>query len=171
MVTIQTAKEEDIPTLLEIYNDIIIHTTAVWHEEPHTLAMRQEWFAMKKEQGFPVFTAAENGKVIGFSTIGPFRPWFGYRFTVENSVYVASGSRGKGVAKLLLHPLIDTSRQLNIHAIVAGIEATNEASIALHEKLGFVEVAHFKEVGFKFNRWMDLKFLELIITDESVSTV
>ncbi|MDN3656378.1 N-acetyltransferase family protein [Ferruginibacter paludis] len=163
MITIQTATEEDIPALLEIYNDIIIHTTAVWHEEPHTLAMREEWFAIKKEQGFPVFTAKENGVVIGFSTIGPFRPWFGYRFTVENSVYVAGKSRGKGVAKLLMPPLIEAAKQLGLHAIVAGIEATNEASIALHEKFGFVEVAHFKEVGFKFNRWMDLKFLELII--------
>ncbi|MDB5277147.1 MAG: acetyltransferase [Ferruginibacter sp.] len=163
MITIQAATEEDIPALLEIYNDIIIHTTAVWHEEPHTLAMRQEWFAIKKEQGFPVFTAKENGVVIGFSTIGPFRPWFGYRFTVENSVYVAGKSRGKGVAKLLMPPLIEAAKQLGLHAIVAGIEATNEASIALHEKFGFVEVAHFKEVGFKFNRWMDLKFLELII--------
>ena len=163
MVTIKTATEEDIPTLLEIYNDIIINTTAVWHEEPHTLVMRQEWFELKKEQGFPVFTAIEDGKVIGFSTIGPFRPWFGYRYTVENSVYVASDSRGKGIAKLLMPPLIDAVKQLGLHAIVAGIEATNEASIALHEKFGFVEVAHFKEVGFKFNRWMDLKFLELII--------
>lgn len=163
MVTIKTATEEDIPTLLEIYNDIIINTTAVWHEEPHTLVMRQEWFELKKEQGFPVFTAIEDGKVIGFSTIGPFRPWFGYRYTVENSVYVASDSRGKGIAKLLMPPLIDAVKQLGLHAIVAGIEATNEASIALHEKFGFVEVAHFKEVGLKFNRWMDLKFLELII--------
>ena len=163
MVTIQRATEQDIPELLEIYNDIIINTTAVWHEEPHTLAMRQEWFALKKEQGFPVFTAVEEGRVIGFSTIGPFRPWFGYRFTVENSVYVASNSRGKGVAKLLIPPLIDASKELKLHAIVAGIEATNEASIALHEKFGFIEVAHFKEVGFKFNRWMDLKFLELIV--------
>ncbi len=163
MVTIQTATEEDIPTLLEIYNDIIINTTAVWHEEPHTLAMRQEWCAMKKEQGFPVFTAMEDGKVIGFSTLGPFRPWFGYRYTVENSVYVATNSRGKGVAKLLMPPLIDAAKQLGLHAIVAGIEANNEASIELHKKFGFIEVAHFKEVGFKFNRWMDLKFLELIV--------
>ena len=163
MVTIKTATEEDIPTLLEIYNDIIINTTAVWHEEPHTLVMRQEWFELKKEQGFPVFTAIEDGKVIGFSTIASFRAWFGYRYTVENSVYVASDSRGKGIAKLLMPPLIDAVKQLGLHAIVAGIEATNEASIALHEKFGFVEVAHFKEVGLKFNRWMDLKFLELII--------
>ena len=163
MVTIQMATEQDIPELLEIYNDIIVNTTAVWHEEPHTLAMREEWFALKKEQGFPVFTAVEEGRVIGFSTIGPFRPWFGYRYTVENSVYVASNSRGKGVAKSLMPPLIDAAKELKLHAIVAGIEATNEASIALHEKFGFTEVAHFKEVGFKFNRWMDLKFLELIV--------
>ena len=163
MVTIQTATEQDIPVLLEIYNDIIVNTTAVWHEKPHTLALRQEWFALKKEQGFPVFTAVEEGKVIGFSTIGAFRPWFGYRYTVENSVYVASNSRGKGVAKLLMPPLINAAKELKLHAIVAGIEATNEASIALHEKFGFTEVAHFKEVGFKFNRWMDLKFLELIV--------
>ena len=163
MVTIRTATEADIPALLEIYNDIIINTTAVWHEEPHTLTMRQEWFALKKEQGFPVFAAVENDVVIGFSTIGPFRPWLGYRYTVENSVYVATGSRGKGVAKLLLPPLIEAAKQLGLHAIVAGIEASNEASIALHNKFGFVEVAHFKEVGFKFDRWMDLKFLELIV--------
>ena len=163
MITIRTATEEDIPSLLEIYNDIIINTTAVWHEEPHTLAMRQDWFALKKEQGFPVFVAEENKEVIGFSTIGPFRPWFGYRYTVENSVYVATNSRGKGVANILMPPLIEASKQLGLHAIVAGIEAGNDASIALHEKFGFIEVAHFKEVGFKFNRWMDLKFLELIV--------
>ena len=163
MITIRTATEEDIPTLLDIYNDIIINTTAVWHEEPHTLAMRQDWFALKKEQGFPVFVAEENKEVIGFSTIGPFRPWFGYRYTVENSVYVATNSRGKGVANLLMPPLIEASKQLGLHAIVAGIEAGNDARIALHEKFGFIEVAHFKEVGFKFNRWMDLKFLELIV--------
>jgi len=163
MIIVRTATEEDIPTLLEIYNDIIINTTAVWHEEPHTLAMREDWFALKKEQGFPVFVAEENKEVIGFSTIGPFRPWFGYRYTVENSVYVATNSRGRGIANLLMPPLIEASKRLGLHAIVAGIEASNDASIALHEKFGFIEVAHFKEVGFKFNRWMDLKFLELIV--------
>ena len=103
--------------------------------------------------------------------IPAFRPWFGYRFTVENSVYVASDSRGKGVAKLLMPPLINAAKELNLHAIVAGIEATNEASIALHEKFGFVEVAHFKEVGYKFNKWMDLKFLELILDEEDYKRI
>jgi L-amino acid N-acyltransferase len=161
MIEVRKATAADLPAMLEIYNDIIANTTAVWHYEPHTLAMRQEWFEQRKAQGFPVFVAMQEATMLGFSSIGPFRPWVGYRFTVENSVYVAAGSRGKGVAKLLMPPLIDAARELNIHAIVAGIEATNEISIALHKQFGFVEVAHFKEVGYKFGRWMDLKFLEL----------
>ena len=163
MINVRQANENDLPAMLEIYNDIILNTTAVWHSDPHTIEMRREWYAIKKEQGYPVFVAEENGKLTGFSTIGPFRPWAGYRFTVENSVYVAAGSRGQGIANLLMQPLIDAAQEMSLHAIVAGIEATNEASIALHNKFGFVEVAHFKEVGFKFNRWMDLKFLELIV--------
>ena len=160
-IKIREAIEDDLPAMLVIYNDIIINTTAVWHEEPHTLAMRQEWFNQRKQQGFPIFVATENTQIMGFSTIGPFRPWHGYRYTVENSVYVATESRGKGIARLLMPPIIDAARELKLHAIVAGIEATNTISIALHNKFGFVEVAHFKEVGFKFGRWMDLKFLEL----------
>jgi phosphinothricin acetyltransferase len=163
MIEVRDAMEEDIPAMLEIYNDIIANTTAVWHYEPHTYAMRKEWFDQRKQQGFPIFVAAEDGKILGFSSIGSFRPWPGYKHTVENSIYVAADSRGKGVANLLMPPLIDAAKQLNLHAIVAGIEAENKASIALHEQFGFTEVAHFKEVGWKFGRWMDLKFLELIV--------
>ncbi|MCW3091182.1 MAG: acetyltransferase [Ferruginibacter sp.] len=164
MITTRHATENDLPAMLEIYNEIILNTTAVWHNDPHSLEMRKEWFALKSEQGFPVFVAEEeDGSVVGFSTIGPFRPWVGYRFTVENSIYVAADKRGRGVAKLLMPPLINAAKELGLHAIVAGIEGSNEISIKLHQQFGFVEVAHFKEVGFKFNRWMDLKFLELIV--------
>lgn len=163
MLNVRKATEHDLPGMLAIYNDIILHTTAVWQYEPHTLEMRQEWFAVKKNLGHPVFVAEEQGEIVGFSTFGPFRQWQGYRFTVENSVYVAAEYRGKGISKLLMLPIIEAARELNIHAIVAGIEATNEASISLHKKFGFAEVAHFKQVGYKFDRWMDLKFLELIL--------
>lgn len=163
MVTVRNATEEDLPAMLEIYNEIILNTLAVWHEQAHTLSMRKEWFALKKEQGFPVLVAESQGVILGFATIATFRPWSGFRFTVENSVYVRPENRGQGVAKLLLPALIDAAKQLNIHAIVAGIEATNDISIALHEKFGFIEVAHFKEVGFKFGRWMDLKFMQLTL--------
>ena len=166
---VRNATEEDLPAMLEIYNDIIVNTTAVWHSEPHTLEMRKDWYRQRQEMGYPIFVAVEKEKLLGFSTIGPFRPWWGYRFTVENSVYVAADSRGKGVANLLMPPLIDAVKELKLHAIVAGIEASNEASVALHQKFGFVEVAHFKEVGWKFDRWMDLKFLELIVASPNRS--
>lgn len=163
MITIKQATEADIPALLEIYNHVIVNTTAVYDYEPHTLAMRQQWFATKQQQGFPVFVAEENGEVLGFSSIGPFRAWAAYKHTVENSIYVAAAARGRGIAKLLMPPLIEAARQLKLHTMVAGIDASNEASIALHKKFGFTEVAHFKEVGYKFNRWLDLKFLQLIL--------
>lgn len=163
MIEVRNATGNDLPAMLEIYNEIILNTTAVWHYEPHTLEMRKEWFEQRQKEGFPIFVAMEEQKMLGFSSFGPFRPWPGYKKTVENSVYVASDSRARGVGKLLIPPLIEAAKEMGLHAMLAGIEAENEASIALHEKFGFVEVAHFKEVGWKFGRWMDLKFLELII--------
>jgi L-amino acid N-acyltransferase YncA len=163
MIAIREAVEIDLPGMLVIYNDIILNTTAVYDYEPHTLAMRQQWFATKKQQGFPVFIAEEEGAILGFSSIGPFRAWAAYKYTVENSVYVATGARGKGIGKLLMPPLIEATRQRQLHTMAAGIDATNEASIRLHTHFGFVEVAHFKEVGYKFDKWLDLKFLQLML--------
>lgn len=163
-ITIRIATEADLPEMLEIYNDIILHTAAVYDYDPHTLEMRTEWFRTKQRQGFPVFVAEYNGVIVGFSTIGPFRrEWTAYKYSVENSVYVKNDYRGKGVGKLLLPPLIETARKLKMHTIIAGIEAANEPSIRLHKSFGFEEVAHFKEVGWKFERWLDLKFLQLIV--------
>jgi len=163
MISIRYATENDLPEILAIYNDVIMNTTAVYDYEPHTLEMRQQWFRTKQEQGFPVFVATENGKIAGLSSIGPFRAWAAYKFSVENSVYVASDSRGRGIGKLLLPPLIEEAKKLQLHTVIAGIDAENEASIRLHRHFGFKEVAYFKEVGYKFNRWLDLKFLQLII--------
>lgn len=163
MIHVREAIEEDLGQLLLIYNEIILHTTAVYDYEPHTLEMRQAWFKTKKEQGFPVFVAEDETKILGFSSIGPFRAWAAYKYSVENSVYVAADARGKGIGKLLIPPLIEAAKKLNMHTIIAGIDATNEVSLHLHKSFGFVEVAHFKEVGFKFDKWLDLKFLQLIL--------
>ncbi len=162
-IVVREAVIEDLPQILDIYNDVILTTTAVYNYDPHTLEMRTEWFQTKLQQGFPVFVAEDEKVIVGFSSIGPFRAWQAYKFTVENSVYVKRDCRGRGISKLLMQPLIDAAKRLGLHAIVAGIDATNEVSIHLHKQFGFVEVAHFKEVGYKFNRWLDLKFLELII--------
>jgi L-amino acid N-acyltransferase YncA len=110
-----------------------------------------------------VFVALAGDMVIGFSTYGPFRNWPGYRFTVEHSVYVHVDHCGLGIGKQLLQTIIIHARQKGMHAIIAGIDALTTGSIKLHEGLGFTEVAHFKQVGYKFNKWLDLKFLELIL--------
>lgn len=162
-ILIREAVNEDLTQILDIYNDVILHTTAVYNYDPHTLAMRTEWFETRRQQGLPIFVAEEEGMIVGFSSIGPFRAWQAYKYTVENSVYVKADYRGKGISKKLMTPLIEAAKKLGMHAIIAGIDATNEASITLHKQFGFVEVAHFKEVGYKFNRWLDLKFLELIL--------
>jgi len=160
---IRLATEDDLEQILTIYNDIILHTTAVYDYEPHTIEMRRDWFKTKKQQGFPVYVAEKEGRVVGLSSIGPFRNWAGYKYTVENSVYVDATQRGMGIGKLLMPPIIEAARSLGMHAIVSGIDASNDASIRLHQSFGFAEVAHFKEVGFKFGRWLDLKFLELVV--------
>ncbi len=161
--TITNASEEHLPAILDIYNEAILHTTAVYQEQTHTLSMRKKWFEEKQQAGLPVFVAIFQNKIAGFSTYGPFRNWPGYRFTVEHSVYVATNFQGRGIGKKLVSALIDYAKQQGMHSIVAGIDAAGQASIGLHLSLGFKEVAFFKEVGYKFGRWLDLKFLQLLL--------
>jgi L-amino acid N-acyltransferase YncA len=163
MITIRPARETDLPDILAIYNHVILNTTAVYQYVPQTLEMRKTWYDGKIKDGYPLFVAEETGRVVGLSTYGPFRAWAAYKYTVENSVYVAADQRGKGIARLLMEPLIEEARRQNYHAIIASIDATNEASLTLHRSFGFQEVAHFREVGYKFGRWLDLKFLELLL--------
>ena len=163
MITVRHATENDLPQILDIYNDIILHTTAVYYYEPHTLEMRKVWFEGRQREGFPVFVAEEDGVVLGLSSIGPFRVPTAYQFSVENTVHVAATARGKGIGKLLMPPIIEAARQMKMHTIIAGIDATNEVSLHLHKSFGFEEVAHFKQVGYKFDRWLDLKFLQFML--------
>ena len=103
----------------------------------------------------------EQGILAGYATYGPWRAWDGYRHTVEHSVYVEKDHRGQGIGKMLMQALISEARQADIHVMVAGIEAGNEASIKLHEKLGFKDAGRLSEVGTKFGKWLDLAFLQL----------
>jgi phosphinothricin acetyltransferase len=163
MFRIRQAEDRDLPQLLLIYNDIILTTTAVYEYRPQTLEMRRQWLESKREQGFPVFVAEEDDEIVGFSSFGPFRNWAAYKYSVENSVYVAKEKRGRGLGKILLPPLISEAKRLEMHTIIASIDATNESSLRLHKSFGFEEVAYFKQVGFKFDRWLDLKFLQLML--------
>lgn len=160
-MSIRTAIVNDLPEILAIYNDAILNTTAVYDYEPHTLAMRQAWFESKMNEGFPVYVAEMDRRVVGFAALGHFRAWAAYQFTTEHAIYVDTDYRGQGIGKQLLARLIDSAERMEKHIMIAGVDATNVASYRLHRHFGFEEVAHFKRVGYKFGRWLDLKFLQL----------
>jgi len=163
-VTLRPATEADLPAILDIYNDVILTTTAVYSEQPHTLQMREAWYRERRAARFPVIVAeAGDGSIAGFGTYGHFRAWPCYRFTVEHSVYVHAGMRGQGISKVLLTEIIGHAKTAGMHALIAGVDSENSVSLQLHLKFGFEQVARFKEVGFKFNRWLDLIFLEKIL--------
>ena len=163
-IKIRSATREDLPAILEIYNDAVLHTTATYDYEPRTMDQRIEWFQSHAREGYAIFVAEDDsGRVMGWSALNSYHGRPGYRFTTENSVYVAADQRGRGIGKLLLAPLIDAARQRGLHAIIAAIDATNDVSIRLHEKFGFKTVGHFKEVGFKFGRWLDVVYMELVL--------
>ncbi len=161
---IRAASYDDLPGILEIYNDAVLQTTATYDYEPRTLEHRRAWFEDHQKHNYPVFVAVnEAGRVVGWSSLSRFHDRMGYRFTAENSVYVAADHRGRGLGKLLLAPLIEAARRQGLHAVVAGIDAANEASVRLHASFGFQKVAHLKQVGFKFNRWLDVVYMELLL--------
>ena len=162
-VAIRDAREPDLAAMLAIYNDAVLTTTAVYDYKPRSSEQQAAWFAAKQEQGLPVLVAEDGGAVVGFASYGPFRPWPAYLHSIENSLYVAPERRGRGIGSLLLPALIRHAAERGLHTMIAGIDATNEASLRLHAKFGFERVAQFREVGWKFERWLDLAFLQLML--------
>ena len=164
MITIRPATEADLPGILEIYNDAVLHTTATYDYEPRTLEQRRQWFEEHQRDNYAVFVAVdEAARIVGWSALNPYHARPGYRFTTENSVYIAADRRGQGIGKQLLAPLIEAAGARGLHAIIAAIDATNDASIRLHARFGFEPVGHFKQVGFKFGRWLDVIYMEKMV--------
>src|SRR5204862_2780286 len=150
--------------ILEIYNDAVLNTTATYDYEPRTLEHRVAWFEDHVKNGYAVFVAQnEQGRIVGWSALNPYHARFGYRFTTENSVYVAADQRGRGIGKQLMPPLIGAAQRRGLHAIIGVIDAENEISIRLHAGFGFEKVGCFKQVGFKFGRWLDVVYMELLL--------
>lgn len=162
-LTIRPASRADVPAILEIYNDAVLHTTASYDLQPVSLESRLTWYDQKAAGGWPVLVAEQGGQVVGFATFGPFREKAGYAGTAEHSVYVRQGQRGGGIGGALMTPLIAEARRRGLHVLVGGIDAENAGSIAFHQRLGFETVAHMKQVGRKFDRWLDLVFMQLIL--------
>ena len=162
--TIRDARTDDLPAILAIYNDAVRHTTAIWNDSPVDLANRQAWFDARAQQGYPILVAVDSDDgVLGYAAFGDWRPFEGFRHSVEHSVYVRSDQRGLGLGPALLRELIERARACDKHVMVAAIESGNGASIRLHERLGFVTTGQMPQVGCKFGRWLDLTFMQLIL--------
>jgi L-amino acid N-acyltransferase len=161
---VRAAVPADLPGILAIYNEVIATSTAVYALAPVTLAERTAWFEGRRAQGYPVLVAADGEDVLGFSSFADWRgAWPGYRYTVEHSVHVGADQRGKGIGRQLVEALFPLAAQMSKHVMIGGIDADNAASTRFHQRLGFVQVAHFKEVGHKFGRWLDLVFVQRLL--------
>ncbi len=154
--------------ILAIFNDAILTSTALYDYKPRTMEMMRAWFEAKSKGGFPILGAVKpSGELMGFASYGTFRAFPAYKYTVEHSVYVAKGFRGQGIGKALLQEIISAAQQHEYHVLLGAIDSQNTVSIALHRKLGFQHAGTIRQAGFKFGRWLDLEFHQLILSTPS----
>ena len=156
--------EQYARAILNIFNEAIVNSTALYDYHPRTADSMVSWFKAKESQYFPVIGAIdETDTLLGFASYGTFRAWPAYKYSVEHSVYIHKDYRGKGIGRALMQRLIAAAIAQQYHVMIGGIDVTNTASIALHEHLGFVQAGTIKHAGFKFGRWLDLGFYQLIL--------
>lgn len=162
---IRDAERADLPPILEIYNEVIANTTAIYSEAPVSLSDRESWWRARLALSYPVLVGIDDSGVVGFSSFGDFRSFPCYAPTVEHSVHIRADRRGAGLGAQLVRPLFARAAALGKHTMIAGIDAQNDASLRMHARLGFERVALFTEVGRKFERWLDLVFMQRRIED------
>jgi L-amino acid N-acyltransferase len=160
--TIRLAARADLRAINDIYNHYVAHSTCTYQEIPEPMASRDAWFD-RHGAAHPVTVAELDGGVAGWGSLSPFHARSAYRFSVENSVYVDHRRHRRGIGDALLADLIARARAIGHHTIIAGIDSTQDASVAIHAKHGFVKVAHLKEVGYKFDRWLDVVYMQLAV--------
>jgi len=164
MQPVQCTYERHAGAILDILNDAITTSTALYDYRPRSIDSMAAWFKAKDTGRFPVLGVEDDdGRLLGFATYGTFRAWPAYKYSVEHSVYIHRDHRGKQLGLLLMRRLIEAAVAQRYHVMVAGIDVTNAPSIALHEKLGFEHSGTIRQVGFKFGRWLDLAFYQLIL--------
>ncbi|GAB0113532.1 N-acetyltransferase family protein [Acidisoma sp. C75] len=164
LLPLRDATEDDLPAILAILNDAILHSTASWQTAPNSLESRRQWFADRRTLGQPVLVAtAADGTIAGFGAYGPFRAYQGYALTVEHSVYVDARFRGQGLGRAFLAALLAHAGKAGMHVMVGAISAENAVSIRLHESFGFTITGRMPEVGRKFDRWLELVLMQKIL--------
>ena len=155
--------------ILGILNDAIVNSTALYDYKPRTMDNMVGWFKAKETSQFPVVGAVDDaGTLLGFASYGTFRAWPAYKYSVEHSIYIHQDHRGKGLGVALMRELIAAAVAQNYHVMIGGLDAANAASIALHRKLGFTHAGTIRHAGFKFGRWLDLAFYQLILETPAV---
>lgn len=168
MKIIRCNEQQHAGPILAIFNEAIVNSTALYDYKPRTPEMMRTWFETKAKGSFPVIgVEGDDGELMGFASFGTFRAWPAYKYSVEHSVYVDARFRGRGIGRRLLEEVIKAARAQDYHVLIGGIDATNQASIALHERLGFTHCGTIWQAGFKFGRWLDLAFYQLILTTPS----
>lgn len=161
---IKSCDEAQLPEMLEMFNDVIINTTSVYDYSPRTMEFMIEWYYSKLKGDYPLIGLFDShNSLLGFGSYGPFRTRPAYKYSIEHSVYVRHDMRGKGYGKILLNEIINCVIKDDYHVLVGGIDADNEISIKLHEKMGFEFAGTIKHAGYKFGKWLDLSFYQLIL--------
>jgi phosphinothricin acetyltransferase len=159
---VREAGDADQRAILDIYNDAVLHSTATFDLEPRTWEGQQRWFQAHRSP-YGVFVATVGDTVVGWGSLSSFRPKPGYRFTVEDSVYIHQDFRGRGIGAALLEALIEAARRGRFHSVMALIDGDNAVSVRLHERFGFQHVGTFREVGFKLGRWLDVVHMQRMV--------
>jgi L-amino acid N-acyltransferase len=163
MTRLRLATAADLPAINAIYNHYVLTSTCTYDLEPITLEVRAAWFQEHDEHRYPVVVAESGGEVVGWGSLSKFRTRAGYDPTCEATVYIRHDCHRRGIGRAILIDLIAAARQAGFHTILGGASAEQTASIALQESLGFVRVAHLREVGLKFGQRLDVIFMQLML--------
>jgi len=162
-MTIRLATSADLPAINDIYNYYVLRSTCTYQLEPETLADREAWFLTHLPDKYPVTVAELDGQIAGWGSLSKFRDRAAYAPTVEASVYIRHDLHRRGLGRAHLADLIERARQIGYHSIIGGASGEQTASIALQESLGFIRVAHFQQIGYKFGQWLDVVFMQLML--------
>jgi len=161
---IRIAALDDLPAIDAIYNHYVANATCTWQYEPSPPAERRAWFDVHGA-AHPITVAVDgsDGAIVGFGSLSVYNKREGYRFTVENTVYVRHDRQRRGIGRALLADLVERARTLGHHSIIASVSADQDASVALHRAAGFVEVGRMRELGVKFGSWLDCVYLQKLL--------
>lgn len=161
---LRPATRDDLPAINAIYNHYVLHSTATYQTVPATEREREEWFAAHGEK-HPVIVAELDGAVVGWGSLSRFHSRQAYENTVEDSIYIHHERLGRGLGTVLLAELLRLAKEVGHHTMLGGIDTAQAPSIALHQKFGFVKVSHLKEVGFKHGRWLDVLWMQKMLSE------